>query len=294
MASVTNKLIEKDLIKPPRFLKDSVHYETYMGSHAYGVNKKDSDFDVYGFCIPPKNVIFPHLDGFISGFDKGNNRFDQFQAHHVQWVDKKKEYDITIYNIVRYFRLCADGNPNMIDSLFTPPTCVVSMSRLGNMVKENRKLFLSKKCFHTFKGYAYAQMSKIRGGTNKSNPNRAESIEKYGYDVKFAYHLVRLLNECEQILTEGDLDLLRCREQLKSIRRGEWSLAEVEEYFNHKEKILEKLGAESDAVPHLVREDEIKQLLMNVLEEHYESLDGCVAQPNKDAMTLQKIRELVN
>ena len=51
--------------------------------------------------------------------------------------------------------------------------------------------------------------------------NREKDIVKHGYSTKFAYHIVRLLNEVEQILTEHDLDLERNREQLKSIRRGD-------------------------------------------------------------------------
>jgi uncharacterized protein len=41
----------------------------------------------------------------------------------------------------------------------------------------------------------------------KRKGKRREIIDKYGYDEKFAYHVVRLLNEAEQILTENDLDL---------------------------------------------------------------------------------------
>lgn len=59
---------------------------------------------------------------------------------------------------------------------------------------------------------------------NGNISKRINLIDKFGYDTKFAYNLVRLLNECEQILVEGDLDLERSKEMLKSIRKGEWSL----------------------------------------------------------------------
>src|SRR5262245_49407533 len=104
----------------------------------------------------------------------------------------------------------------MIDSIFTPDTCVLHVTRLGLMVREKRKLFLHRGS-HTFKGYASAQMKKIRSKERESSARR-ELIEKYGYDTKFAYHLIRLLNEAEQILAEGDLDLMRNREQLKDVR----------------------------------------------------------------------------
>ena len=66
---------------------------------------------------------------------------------------------------------------------------------------------------------------------------RQKIIEEFGYDVKFAYHVVRLLNEVEQILVEEDLDLARNKEQLKAIRRGEWSQQAVEDYFTNKDLI---------------------------------------------------------
>jgi len=97
---------------------------------------------------------------------------------------------------------------------------------------------------------------------------RYESTIKLGYDVKFAYHVIRLLAEVEQILTHNDLDLEQNREQLKSIRRGEWTLKEVERYASDKERFLEKVYAESK-LPAKPRERKIKAILLNCLEEFY-------------------------
>jgi len=293
MASLVYRLAEKGLITPPEFVKSCTQYETVVGSMAYGVNKDESDEDVYGFCIPPKETVFPHLAGIVHGYDKQVQNFDQYQQHHIRFSETK-EYDITIYGIVKYFRLCADGNPNMVDSLFTPANCVKTITQVGSMVRENRKLFLSKKCWHTFKGYAYSQMSKIRSGTNKNNPKRQAEIQKFGYDLKFAYHLIRLINEVEQILVEGDLDLQRNREQLKTVRKGEWKLDEVEEYFKNKEQELEKIYLSSEAVPDKVREGEIKQLLVNCLEHHFGSLDKVLVIEDKSVKALRDIRSIVD
>ena len=71
-----------------------------------------------------------------------------------------------------------------------------------------------------FKDYTYAQIHKMQTKDPEPGSNRERLREKFGFDVKFAYHTVRLLNEAEQLLLEGDLDLQRNREQLKSIRRG--------------------------------------------------------------------------
>jgi len=289
--SYVQKLRKQNLINPPKWLPNSVQYETIMGSAAYGVSDVGSDIDIYGFCIPHKNDIFPHLRGEIPGFGRQTNRFDQWQEHHISSIDGKKEFDFSMYNIVKYFSLCMENNPNMIDSLFTPQTCITHCTAIGNMVRENRKIFLHKGAWFKFKGYSYSQMHKMR---NK-NPigKRKERVKQEGYDLKFAYHTVRLLNEIEQILMEGDLDLQRNREQLKSIRRGEWRLGDIESYFNSKEKELETLYTNSK-LQHSPDEGKIKQLLLSCLEEYYGNLNNCIVNVDKAAQALQDIQIILN
>jgi predicted nucleotidyltransferase len=132
-----------------------------MGSVAYGVAGDDSDSDIYGWCIPPKEMVFPHLAGQIPGFGKQIQRFQQYQQHHIIDESTKKEYDFSIYNIVKFFQLCMDNNPNMVDALFVPERCVLHCNAIGNIVRENRRLFLHKGCWHKFRGYAYSQLHKM-------------------------------------------------------------------------------------------------------------------------------------
>ncbi len=292
MGCLTKKLFSLDLIKPPRFVPENVHYETVMGSQAYGVSSDTSDCDVYGFCIPPREIVFPHVAGYVEGWDKNVPAFNDFQQHHIKLGDR--EYDLTVYSIVRYFRLCADGNPNMLDSLFTPAHCILFMTPIGERVREHRKLFLSKKCWHTFKGYAFAQMSKIRSRTDPKSEKRRATIEAHGYDVKYAYHLVRLLNECEQILLEGDLDLLRGNEQLKAIRRGDWPLETLLAHFDERIATLEKVYPTSNAVPYACDEEALKTLLLECLEHHYGSLAKVVERPGREKAMLEKIRRVLD
>ena len=70
---------------------------------------------------------------------------------------------------------------------------------------------MEKACWPKFKGYAYAQLNKLK--TKKPEGRRLATVEAHGMDVKFAYHVIRLISEVEQILTTGDLDLEANREQ---------------------------------------------------------------------------------
>src|SRR5262249_34691816 len=82
--STLKRLTERGLVKPPRWLPANAQYETIMGSAAYGISSETSDVDVYGWAIPPKEDIFPHLRGEVPGFGRQAKRFEQFQEHHVR------------------------------------------------------------------------------------------------------------------------------------------------------------------------------------------------------------------
>ena len=275
---ILQQLRSKNLLTCKRWVVDGCQLLTQTGSVAYGVSGSTSDVDIYGFCIPPKDVVFPYSVGTeILGFGTPGERFDQWQQYHIKPPDREVTYDCTVFGIVRYFQLCMQCNPNMIDSLFTPRRCILHTTPIGEMVRENRRLFLHKGAWHTFKGYAFAQMHKIKGKVNASNPERAETIAKFGYDTKFLYHVVRLLSEIEQIMVEHDLDLEKNREQLKAIRRGEWTLEQIERHFEAKEHALEAVYSAS-TLRHKPDEPAIKALLIACLETHFGSLQGAVQQ----------------
>lgn len=292
-SGVIRRLTHLGVAHPPPFVAGSIQYETMMGSVAYGVSGDTSDVDIYGFCMPPKDIVFPHLAGYISGFSKNIPKFEQYQEHHLKDKERDKEYDISIYSIIKYFRLCMDNNPNMIDSLFTKREMVLTSTKISDMVRENRKMFLHKGAWHKFKGYAYSQLNKLQVKNPKPGTRRFEMVEKFGYDVKFAYHTCRLMSEVEQILTEGDIDLMRNKEQLKSIRRGEWSLEDIRNHFFEKEKGLETIY-QTSKLRMYPDEEGIKQLLINCIEEYYGTISKAIYQPDKASVILRQIKELVN
>ena len=326
MSSVFEKLISKGLIYDyPFHIKNNVHYEVMMGSTAYGVSNDTSDIDVYGFSMPPKTMLFPYSLGHMFGFGTPPEAFNQFQKHHIK--DGDTEYDLSIYNIVKFFQLCMENNPNMVDALFVPTRCVLHSTGIGNHIRDNRHMFLSKRVWHKFKGYAFSQLHKMRNkhalefvnlcdeysldiyadlkellhglptgndelvrkmcslvgklDRNGKRSKRLTTIQKYGFDVKFGYHVVRLLDECEQILETGDLDLTRAREQMKAVRNGEWSMERIIEYFDVKNAYLEELYGDTTAIPYAPPEDHIKNLLVECIEMHYGSIDGFVQSTDR-------------
>jgi len=262
----------KEVITPGQeWILDNLQYMTIMGSQSYGINHENSDTDIYAVTIPPKEYVYPSMFGYIYGFDIFPT-FNQFQVQFKKG-QKKDHLDVVIYSITKYFSLVFDNNPNMIDSLFTPDNCVLICSSLFKKVRSQRHLFLHKGCFHKFKGYAYSQLRKIKTNPDERvSEERKELITKFGYDVKFALHIFRLLNECEQILTGQSLNLQQNKEELKLIRQGFYSLSEIHQRFKDRELQLENLYNNS-SLPwgKETNQDKIKELLTLVLEEFYDS-----------------------
>jgi len=334
-------LQKKNLITPPPFLPANTLYLVLMGSEAYGVSSGNSDRDVYGFCVPHKLDLFPHLRGEILGFGRQKGHFDVWQQHHVDDPETRSQYDFAVYSIIKYFSLVMENNPNMVDSLFVPQRCILHNTEVAEMVRGKRDMFLHKGCFHKFKGYSFSQCHKMKikghahiedlmkmeddlkiprsttleqakamAAAHPALPayevyrqlyekmvaagKRSERCKIHGFDLKFGYHVVRLLLECEQILTEGTLvlDEVGRREMMKSIRRGEWSLEQIDEFFQMKERHLEELYHKS-TLPDKPDEEKIKELLLQCLEHHYGSLDACVVREDQAVRALREISDVL-
>lgn len=181
-------LERKSLITPPSFLACNTHYLCRMGSVAYGVSTDNSDLDLYGVCIPPRDYIFP--PDYIDGFDNRDLTFHQWQKHHV--IDKSANggkgcsYDFSIYSIVNYFKLAMDNNPNVIDSLFVRREHILHITRIWEIVRENRQLFLHKGIAHKLKSYAFSQLAKAKNCIKSLEPiYRFE--DEYNIDNKTTY-----------------------------------------------------------------------------------------------------------
>jgi hypothetical protein len=60
---------------------------------------------------------------------------------------------------------------------------------------------------------------------------RKRLVLEHGYDSKNAAHLIRLLRMCKEFMETGELGVYRIadRDELLSIKRGEWPLTQVKE-----------------------------------------------------------------
>jgi hypothetical protein len=99
------------------------------------------------------------------------------------------------------------------------------------------------------------------------NPARAELEEKFGYDTKHAYHLVRLIRMCREILTTGKVIVKRPdREELLSIRNGAWTYDQLIEFAEREEVTLNELYNTSDILPKHPDKDKLDQLCIQLVD----------------------------
>ena len=159
------------------------------------------------------------------------------------------------------------------------------------MIVDNRHLFLSKLAWKRYRGYASDQFRGLN--RRKKTGSRAELVEQFGYDVKFGSHCFRLLNECEQILFEENLDLMRDNGELKAIRNGEWSFERLEKEFEARKLSIESRFHQSK-LPEVPDEEKIRQLLLNCLEHHYGSLSAAIYRPDEAIRALRDMDQVMS
>lgn len=181
---------------------------TLAGSKAYGTDSPESDTDVRGVCIVPDRSYY---------FGIGINHFEQ--------ADSMFEDDRVIYDIRKALKLMTDGNPNMLDLAFTDEKHHIVGTLFWDEVIKNRQKLLSKKLRHTFSGYAFAQLNRIKRHRNyllnppKKKPERSD----YGLPERklvseddlgaFQWLVAKLLEDSVELMNLSD----STKEELKKV-----------------------------------------------------------------------------
>lgn len=255
------------------YIKHTI-YLVVSGSQAYGTNIPGSDTDYKGIIVPPVEID----NGFIVNFE---------QKEGLDGYGK----DSVAYEIRKFFRLAADCNPNIIETLFTPADLVILRTLASDKLVENRSLFLSKRAKHSFHGYAYAQLKRIKlhkkwwdkekAGDLPPKPDRLE----YGLPLKPKYpkdQLNSLIAVPSLSLAEDEREYIykERRYAEDKLRYDKWK--QWRDNRNPERAALEaKYGYDAKHAMHLVR-------LMTMCEEILK--EGTVLVRRPDAEFLKSIR----
>ena len=138
----------KELIHTPEYdflwsnphLGSNIVLLAYGGSHAYGTNVPTSDIDIRGCALNSKSDIL------------GLTNFEQV-VHEAT--------DTTVYGFNKLIQLLCNCNPNTIELLGCKPEHYFYLTEVGQQMIDNRKMFLSKRAFSSFGGYATQQLRRL-------------------------------------------------------------------------------------------------------------------------------------
>jgi len=195
-----------------------------------------------------------------------------FRRKNQETIDYMKgKWDVVSYEIRHYVSLLKKNNPNVMQLLWLPQSFYIRHDRWGRKLIENRKLFLSKRAYHAFKGYAYSQLKKLKKKKHFGymGEKRKKLVQQFGYDTKYASHLIRLLKTGSEYLREQKLRLPRPdAEQLLSIKNGEWEYEYIVNLAHHLFDDLKEARDES-SLPDEPNEESIEQLLMEIVAGYY-------------------------
>ncbi|MBT0770883.1 nucleotidyltransferase domain-containing protein [Kineosporia sp. J2-2] len=114
--------------------------------------------------------------------------------------------DLIMYSLRKYLSLAVKGNPTALLPLFAPERDVLFCDDVGRELRSLRDAFLSRAAARRFLGFMQAQREALVNGGRKL-PNRPELVERYGYDVKYASHALRLAMQGREIVQHARLTL---------------------------------------------------------------------------------------
>lgn len=251
-------------VVPPRLNMRTV-YCAYRGSQAHGTYIPSSydDVDYMLVDMPRETDCYGALVGTWTGKELMEGPLDQVTYEFRHWVN-----------------LLAKGNPNVMSSLWMPDKAIQKVDWPYVVIRENRKMFVTRNVSNAFSGYAYSQMKRMTAFQKYEGymgAKRKELVDKYGFDVKNASHLLRLLRMGAELLRDGELIVERPDvEQLIAIKKGDVSFPDVQTLAD--EAWASFREAESRcAWPDNVNRKEVNSLCVDVLRQWFhenEDLDA--------------------
>jgi predicted nucleotidyltransferase len=180
------------------------------GSHIHGLNVETSDKDYEAIVVEPLQEVM----GLQKPFE--------------ELIRESEEADSKYVSLRKWCQLALKGNPNFLLVLFAPSENVVKQHSLGSRLRALKDAFLSKQAIKSHLGYMQGQRQRmLRQSNGGRGQPRTELVEKFGYDTKFAMHLLRLGHQGVELAEHGKITLPVTsvdRRFLRDVRHGDYSL----------------------------------------------------------------------
>lgn len=171
---------------------------TLHGLHLAGTDDRDE----VGICIEDLSAVvgFAEFDQYI--YRSAAEREGKHDA-----PSQPGDLDLTIFSLRKFLRLAMQGNPQIIQCLFVPATQCLVRDALGAQLQEQAPLIVSRLAGKRYLGYMEAQRQRLLGERGQKKVNRPELEERFGYDTKYAMHVLRLGYQGVELLSTGRLTI---------------------------------------------------------------------------------------
>jgi len=227
------------------------------GSTLYGTDNADSDVD-YGevYLEKPEAMLGVDPIGKLSHLVSDDNDRQRHWLH-------------------RWCYLCMKGNPNVLEYLFIPESLIEEVHPLfKELFLDDPTIFLFRKgLFKAHHGFADQQIVKMTKG-NDAGWKRKQYVAKYGYDIKFAAHALRLMFQLKEIASTGTVIYPYeegMRNQILEVRNGHLTLDEFKAAY----AVLkaEVIALEDKSYPHIQDEWDSTEVNARLLQFYKEVWD---------------------
>lgn len=189
-----------------------------VGSTVHGLALEGTDDrDEMGVCIEP----IEHAIRLGEPFEQFIYRTAAEREAKHDAPSQPGDLDLTIYSLRKFCRLAAHGNPTILNLFFVKDHLKVDAR--GQQLQERVEWFVSKEAAGRYLGYLQAQRQRLLGERGQKRCNRPDLEEKYGYDTKYAMHMLRLGFQGVELMTTGRIQMPMedlARDFLMKIRRG--------------------------------------------------------------------------
>lgn len=219
-----------------------------VGSTIHGLHLEGTDDrDEMGVCVEDLDAVL----GFHS-FEQYIYRTASEREGKHDAPSTPGDLDLTIYSLRKWVRLALQGNPTVLTLLFVPHKLWVQGDARGAGLQELAPQIVSRQAGARYLGYLESQRQKLVGERGQKRVNRPDLEEKFGYDTKYAMHMLRLGEQGVELLSTGRVTLPMpdpTRSYLRQVREGRIELNEVLQHAGDLERNLKDLISDGPIRP---------------------------------------------